>query len=98
MKIQHVKISNILGIKDLEFDPSTGFNEIVGKNGEGKTSVIESIKEAIKGGHDATLLRNGEEKGEIVLVLDDEHTSIRRRVSATGSSTDLLHDGKKQPK
>lgn len=98
MKIQHVKISNILGIKDLEFDPSTGFNEIVGKNGEGKTSVIESIKEAIKGGHDATLLRNGEEKGEIVLVLDDDQTSIRRRVSASGSTTDLLRDGKKQPK
>lgn len=98
MKIQHVKISNILGIKDLEFDPATGFNEIVGKNGEGKTSVIESIKEAIKGGHDATLLRKGEEKGEIVLVLDDEQTSIRRRVSASGSTTDLLRDGKKQPK
>lgn len=97
MKISHIKISNILGIDDLEFSPAEGFTEISGPNGAGKTSVLESIKAALQGGHDATLLRKGAEKGEIVLVLDDG-SQIRRRVTEKGSTTDLLRDGKKVPR
>lgn len=97
MKIQHIKISNILGIDELEFSPSDGFTEISGPNGAGKTSVLESIKAALQGGHDATLLRKGAEKGEIVLVLDDG-SEIRRRVTEKSSTTDLLRGGKKVPR
>lgn len=61
MKIAHVKISNILGIAELEFTPA-GFNEISGPNGTGKTSVLEAIKAALSTGHDATLLRKGAER------------------------------------
>lgn len=86
MKINHVKINNILGIKELEF-AAGNFTEISGRNGEGKTSVLEAIKAAIRpAGHDATLLRNGADKGEIVLVLDD-NTEVRKRV--TGGSSPL---------
>lgn len=97
MKISHVRISNILGIDELEFDPADGFTEISGPNGTGKTSVLESIKGALQEGHDATLLRKGAEKGEIVLVLDDG-SEIRRRVTEKSSTTDLLRDGKKTPR
>lgn len=93
MKIAHIRISNILGVDELEFSPA-GFTEITGPNGSGKTSVLEAIKSVIEGGHDATLLRNGADKGEIVLVLDDG-TEIKRRVGARASTTDVVRDGKK---
>lgn len=96
MHIEHIKISNILGVQDLEFSPS-GFTEISGRNGTGKTSVLEAIKATIKGGHDATLLRNGAEKGEVVFVLDDG-TSIKRRIGPNTSTTDVTRDGKKVPR
>lgn len=93
MNIAHVKISNILGITELEFTPE-GFTQISGRNGEGKTSVLEAIKAAVQGGHDATLLRKGAEKGEIVLVLDDG-TEISKRVTERASPVTVVQDGKK---
>jgi len=93
MQISHLKISNILGITDLELSPE-GFNTITGKNGQGKTSVLEAIKAATGSGHDATLLRKGAEKGEIVLVLDNG-MEITRKVTAARSTTDVKDGGKK---
>ena len=92
MKIAHVKISNILGIAELEFTPE-GFNEITGPNGTGKTSVLEAIQSVLKTGHDATLLRNGAEKGEAVLVLDDG-TELSKTVTADKSTSKVKIDGK----
>lgn len=92
MKIAHVRISNILGIAELEFTPE-GFNEITGPNGTGKTSVLEAIQSALKTGHDATLLRKGAEKGEAVLVLDDG-TELSKTVTADKSTSKVKVDGK----
>ena len=92
MKISKIRISNILGIDELEFSPGA-YTELSGSNGSGKTSVLESIKAALSGGHDATLLRKGADKGEVVLVLDDG-TEISKRVTATGSDTKVKQDGK----
>lgn len=93
MKISRLRISNVLGIDELEITPGA-FTEIAGRNGTGKTSVLEAIKSVAKGGHDATLLRNGAEKGEIVFVLDDD-TQIKRRIGSATSTTDVIRDGKK---
>lgn len=94
MQIQKITINNILGIQSLEFDAGQ-FNSIEGRNGQGKTSVLESIKAVLKTGHDATLLRHGEEKGEIVLVLDDGQ-SIAKKVGADSSTTEIRDaNGKK---
>ena len=65
MRVAHVRISNILGIEEIEFAPG-GFTEVSGGNGAGKTSVLEAIRAALRGGNDATLLRNGADRGEIV--------------------------------
>lgn len=93
--ISKIRISNILGIDSLELVPGS-FNLITGKNGQGKTSIIEAIKAALKGGHDATLLRAGAEEGEIVLELDDGR-SIEKSVKADKSTTNVRGlDGKKQ--
>jgi predicted ATP-dependent endonuclease of OLD family len=93
MKIAHIRISNVLGIDELEFSPA-GFTEIAGPNGTGKTSVLEAIKSVVQGGHDATLLRKGADKGEVVFVLDDG-TQIKRRIGNATSTTDITRDGKK---
>lgn len=94
MKISHIKINQILGIADLEFEAGN-FNTIEGQNGVGKTSVLEAIKSAFTTGHDATLLRTGEEKGEIVFVLDDG-VSITKKVGLNSSTTEVRDkDGKK---
>lgn len=93
MKISHIKIANILGIEHLEFSPE-GFTQIAGPNGQGKTSVLEAIKSAIGQGHDATLLRKGAEKGEVVLVLEDG-TQIQQRVTQSGTTRNVVKDGKK---
>lgn len=92
MRISHLRISNILGIDELEFDAGQ-FNEVSGPNGAGKTSVLEAVRAALGQGHDATLLRKGAEQGEVVLVLDDG-TAIRRRVKAGASDTQVKRDGK----
>jgi predicted ATP-binding protein involved in virulence len=92
LHISKIRISNILGIDQLEFEPGK-FTEISGGNGQGKTSVLEAIKAALQGGHDATLLRKGTSKGEVVLVLDDG-TEITKRVTESGSDTKVKQDGK----
>jgi DNA repair exonuclease SbcCD ATPase subunit len=89
MNISKISIHNILGISDLEITPGA-ITEVSGSNGSGKTSVIEAVKAALGGGHDATLLRNGAEKGQVVLVLDDG-TEIERRVTAAKSDTIVRH-------
>ena len=94
MQISHLKISNILGITDLELSPQ-GFTQISGPNGTGKTSVLESIKAVLNQGHDATLLRKGADKGEVVLVLDDG-MELSKTITPTGSTTAVRRDGKKQ--
>jgi DNA repair exonuclease SbcCD ATPase subunit len=94
MKIAHVKITNVLGITELEFTPQ-GFNEITGRNGEGKTSVLEAIKACLNTGHDATLLRRGAKEGEVVLVLDGQGMEIKKRIKADSSPTEVRQGGKK---
>ena len=97
MYVTRVKITNILGIQHLDFEPGK-ITEISGPNGSGKTSVLETIQAVLKGGNDATLLRKGAAKGEAVLVLDDG-TEITRAITATTSTTTVRDaEGKKQPR
>lgn len=84
MRVAKIKITNILGIEELEIDPGA-ITVLEGRNGVGKTSTIEAIRSVVEGGHDGTLLRNGADVGEVVLVLDDE-TVIRKRITAGGST------------
>jgi energy-coupling factor transporter ATP-binding protein EcfA2 len=82
LHIARITIRNILGIEELEFEPGS-FVEISGENGAGKTSVLDAIKAVAGIGEDATLLRAGQEKGEIVLLLSDD-SKIRKSVTRGG--------------
>lgn len=99
MRATRLTIKSVLGLE--EFDITLGtFTKIESGNGQGKTSVVDAVKSLIEGGHDATLLRNGAEKGEVVLVLDDG-AKIREQITARGTKRDYFEsDGTKlrQPK
>ena len=74
MKLTKLKIKNILGIDDIEFDAGK-FTTITGANSSGKSSIFKAIQNVFQGGHEANLVRNGTDKGEIVLVFDDGVTA-----------------------
>lgn len=96
MRVAKVRLSNILGIQELEFEAGQ-FTAFTGQNGSGKTSALSAIK-AVLGrddvDSDATLLRRGAEVGEAVILMDDG-TEITKRITPTGSKTTISGaDGK----
>jgi DNA repair exonuclease SbcCD ATPase subunit len=89
MKITHIRIHNVLGIESLEIKPGA-ITEIKGRNGAGKTSVLSALRAVFEGGKDGTLLRKGEKKGEIVLILDDG-TEVERTITEDSSTLTVTH-------
>lgn len=77
MTVKLIKIRNVLGVSDIEFEPGK-VTEISGRNATGKTSILNAIRSVMKASNDAMLLRAGEEQGEVVLVLDND-TEIGRK-------------------
>ena len=69
MKITKIKIKNLFGIKEYEADGSN--KELSGKNGTGKTSVIDAIRYALTNKSDRQyIVRSGESEGEIIIETD----------------------------
>lgn len=98
-RISQIKISNIMGVEELEIDLNGNATMISGKNGEGKSSITKAILTTIAGGYPAELIRNGEESGEVVLVIDDDEMSIRKKISnSKAGKTQLKVDGKTVPR
>jgi len=94
MKLVKFQIRNILGIDSLEYAPGK-ITTISGQNASGKTSVLEAIKAALGGGHDGTLLKNGKDEGEVVLIFDNGET-LRKTMNRDKSSVVFEdHEGKK---
>jgi len=89
MKVELITIHNVLGTENLEVRPGA-VTLLSGQNGTGKTSVLEALKALVKGGRDATLLRQGADQGEIVLVMEGGMT-IRKRITEKGSSLSAHH-------
>lgn len=89
IRVSRILIRNVMGIEELDVEPGA-LSVVSGANGSGKTSVLEAVKSAFGGGHDATLIRKGAEKGEVVVLLSDG-TEIAKRISANGSSVTVTH-------
>lgn len=84
MKLVSVQIKNILGVSALEFNHEAGnVIEISGGNGKGKTSTLEAIKDTFGASSYSTLIRNGEESGEVVLDFGD--IIVNRKYKAEGT-------------
>lgn len=82
MRATQFTIRNILGARDVDIKLGE-ITHVNGRNGTGKSSVIETLKALLGGGTDATLLPAGAKNGEAVLVLDDD-TQIKLRLTQKG--------------
>jgi hypothetical protein len=73
MKIQSLSIRNFKGAKQVDIHAPDGVVEVAGKNGAGKSSVLDAIVAALAGARDIdpTPLTQGATKGEITLDLGD---------------------------
>lgn len=94
IKITKLKISNYRGIKTLEADVPKGAIA-KGRNGSGKTSVLNAIGAALAAadiGPDA--VRIGEADGEILIDLDHGGIplKVRRRFGASGSTLKVTNE------
>lgn len=77
MRVTKIKIKNLFGIK--EYEASGRDLELSGKNGTGKTSVIDAIRYALTNKSDREyIVREGETEGEI-LIETDTGLSINRK-------------------
>lgn len=72
MKINKLKIKNILGIEEIKFKPGN-ITMIQGKSGTGKTSILEAIQRSITGKSERNCFVSTatDEKGEVYIVMDD---------------------------
>lgn len=78
MKLSRIQISNFMGIE--EIDISAGDVTVIeGGNGQGKTSILRAIQNVMEGGRDATLIRNGAQEAQVILLFDDG-TEVNKRI------------------
>lgn len=89
VRVAALRVRNILGIVDAEIRPGA-VTLIEGRNGQGKTSLLEAFRAVLSGGNDATLLRKGADEGEIVMVLNDG-VEIQKTVTADGTDLKVRH-------
>lgn len=93
MRITKIKIKNLFGIEEYEADGSSC--ELSGKNGVGKSSVIDAIRLALtnKSGR-KYIVRNGETEGE-VLIETDTGIRINRKIrTAQADYKSVKQDGR----
>jgi len=95
MKITRLTIHNFLKLRDVDFNPSKT-NIIIGRNKQGKTSILKALRTAFTGDADSTSIRIGEGKAEITVELDD--LTIKRSITGKGNYLDISNkEGMKMP-
>jgi len=101
-RIVRLESTNYKRLKAVEIAPDPDGNLVIvaGKNGQGKTSILDSITAALGGVNGKTTpkpIRGGEERAEIVLETED--LIVTRRFTASGSTLTVKSpDGAVYPK
>lgn len=87
--ITKLEVNNFIGIAEATIKPLKR-TTISGKNGQGKTSLVEAIKAAFRGaGPDK--IKVGATKAEIFI--STEELEVRRRITAAGSTVTVKKNG-----
>jgi len=94
--IARLKIRDVLAIESLDLEVSEGGLEISGRTGSGKTSILDGISAAFGRSARAEMLRQGTERGELLVVLDDG-SQISREVTPKGLGKPVVLDPLGQP-
>lgn len=80
MKIKRLEIHNFLGVKELNWNPSSGVNELRGKKAQGKTSILEAIEKAFTNlSRRSEVVQHGEDEATLY-VETDTGIEIDRRI------------------
>jgi hypothetical protein len=87
MRLQHVTITDMAGFAGVhEFDlPAICL--ITGKNGRGKSSLLDCLRYCFDSGHDEDMIHSGAECGEIIVILDDGGAVRARAAKADNKTT-----------
>lgn len=87
MKIIQLEAQNVKKLKAVEIHPNGNLVVIGGKNGAGKTSVLDSIAYALAGKSalPSQPVRKGQKKATVICELDD--LTVKRTMTATGGGT-----------
>jgi DNA repair exonuclease SbcCD ATPase subunit len=92
MKISKIQIKKLFGIK--EFKTGGQSIELSGKNGAGKTSVIDAIRYALTNKSDREyIVRNGETEGEILIETDNGIRIDRKPRTQQADYKSVKHNG-----
>lgn len=86
-KIIKLEANNFKRLRAVEISPDGNLVVIAGRNGQGKTSVLDAITAALGGNNAKTLprpIRDGEDKASIVLETED--LIVTRKFTASGST------------
>jgi len=84
MRFKKLSIKNYMGIPDISFAPGS-LNLITGKNGYGKSSIIEAIRAVGSHDHDPARIRSDAEFAEVVIELDNGYV-LKMRTRAKGTT------------
>ena len=99
MKVIELVVENYMGVRAVEIRPTGNIVRIEGKNGAGKSSVIDAIWVAIGGTGESGNhpLRNGTKKGRSYVDLGD--IRVERKFTEAGTYLEVADkDGKKIPR
>jgi DNA repair exonuclease SbcCD ATPase subunit len=89
MKIQEITIKNCFGLETLTIQPGA-LTVVSGRNGSGKTSVLNALKLVLSGGHEPQAIRQGAEEAEIQLTMADGVT-ITKTITSQKSTLTVKH-------
>lgn len=70
LKIAAIEIENIGCLQQLEIKPDV-LTTIEGRNGTGKSTILNALRSITESGHDPSILRKGAEEGSIKITLSD---------------------------
>ena len=92
MNVTKIKIRNLFGLKAFETDGKS--LELSGKNGAGKTSVIDAIRYALTNKSDREyIIHNGETDGEILIETDNGIRIDRKPRTQQADYKSVKHNG-----
>jgi hypothetical protein len=85
-----IRIKNFMGIDDIEFEPGD-YCEISGKNGNGKSSIIDAILTVIGHEHDPARIRKGCDFAEVIIECDNGYV-LKMRTRPKSTTWDFKDD------